>query len=201
MLSLSALRSNLEKNPISMESPPCCQLLNRESSKKAPLVCHIYGIKCLAWNHMWWTRCAWESLYPQFSLSLDEWELKMVCAVYGLIVWSVLHACMHWCWFCCLVPMWNSENRLELEKLVSLAHRSLAFASFGACIKLSLVQIRSKIHPSCLQILCSARDPLTMQKDPSQGTTLVNKSSCEKIISLLTNICLTSCDFAQRQAL
>lgn len=148
---------------------------------------------------MWLIKGAWESLYSQFSLFLHEWELKMVSAIRGLIVWSVLHAHMHWCSLCCSVPLWSSESRLELEK--SLAHRSLAFASFRVCTKLPLVWLRSKIHPSCLQILWSAGDTLKMQKDPIQGTTLVNKSCGKEIISLFTKICITPCDLAQRWSL
>lgn len=95
-------------------------------------------------------------------------------------------------------PVEFKEQIRTRESLCSQISGLYLFWSLYQTIPGLIKEQNTSIMP---HILWSAGDLLKMQKDPIQGTTLVNKSCCKEVISLFRNIRLTPYDFAQRQAL
>lgn len=178
-----------------MEFPPCCQLLSRESSKKAPLVIVM-------------EKRAWHEVK---SHVMDKVCMRILVPTIFFVSWWMRtenDVCCSWlnCVFsaACLYALMLI---LLLSSAVEFREQIRTWGVFGSQISglhlfWSLYQTTPSLNKEQnTSIMSSAGDPLKMQEDPSQSTILINKSCCKGVISLFTNICLTFCDFFQRQAL
>jgi len=118
---LSALRSNLERRPSSRaDHHHTATLPSRESSKKAHLGCHFYGITWLACSqvNMPSERYAEDSVYLQLCFLINESQKSHPLFINKSHDWCSKFVCidshcvaLHLCGF--------SENRLKLEEFLA----------------------------------------------------------------------------------
>jgi len=109
-------------------------LPSRESSKKAHLVRHIYGIKWMAFSQITWERYARDSLYSQLSLFLDKWVLEKPPTIHELITWLMFLVHVHRCSLCHFAPLWVFREQTEIRGVLGLT-TAQAFTSSKACTK------------------------------------------------------------------
>ena len=142
---LSASRRKLEGYPSSRRDHRHTAMLpSRESSKKAHLGCHIYGIKWLACRQV---TCHGKGLQEtpsnqnfHCSLKNGSWKSHLLFMSYHMIGVPGSYVWMLTVPLCC-------GFQVETRRVLGLAIAQ-AFTSFGACTKPPPVWSRCGVHPS-----------------------------------------------------